>query len=112
MHTQLSAAPRFLPPQPFLKFHNPRSFEDLDQPVPNFKKFALKAGEVPKFFDTVLLKRADEAAAKKADWWNERKAVAAETAAKAAKVSSTSQSTLEHVECMNLACSLHRDLEL
>jgi hypothetical protein len=44
--------------QPYLKFHNPRTFEDLDKPIPNFKKFGLKAGEVPKFFDGVLIKRA------------------------------------------------------
>jgi hypothetical protein len=40
--------------QPYLHFHNPRTFEDLDKPIPNFKKFGLKAGEVPKFFDNVL----------------------------------------------------------
>ncbi len=45
-------------PQPYLKFHNPRTFEDMDKPIPNFKKFGLKAGEVPKFFDGVLTKRA------------------------------------------------------
>lgn len=30
--------------QPYLKFHNPRTFEDMDKPIPNFKKFGLKAG--------------------------------------------------------------------
>lgn len=30
--------------QPYLKFHNPRTFEDMDKPIPNFKKFDLKAG--------------------------------------------------------------------
>ena len=47
--------------QPHLKFHNPRTFEDLNKPVPNFRALTLKAGEVPKFFDTVLTRRADEA---------------------------------------------------
>ena len=50
--------------EPLLKYHNPRTFEDLDKPVPNFKKFGLKAGEVPKFFDTVLAKRAGSSALK------------------------------------------------
>jgi hypothetical protein len=31
-------------PQPYLKFHNPRTFEDMDKPIPNFKKFGLKSG--------------------------------------------------------------------
>jgi hypothetical protein len=26
----------------------------MDKAIPNFKKFGLKAGEVPKFFDNVL----------------------------------------------------------
>lgn len=30
--------------QAYLKFHNPRTFEDMDKPIPNFKKFGLKAG--------------------------------------------------------------------
>lgn len=34
----------FLVPQPYLKFHNPRTFEDMDKPIPNFKKFGLKSG--------------------------------------------------------------------
>jgi hypothetical protein len=32
-------------PQPYLKYHNPRTFEDMDKPIPNFKKFGLKSGE-------------------------------------------------------------------
>jgi hypothetical protein len=29
---------RFLPDvQPYLKYHNPRTFEDLSKPVPNFR---------------------------------------------------------------------------
>lgn len=79
--------PSFPPsPQPYLKHHNPRTFEDLEAPIPNFKKFGLKAGEVPKFFDSVLVKRADEAATKKAAWWEARRAVAKDAAAKASKV--------------------------
>lgn len=31
--------------QPYLKYHNPRTFEDMDKPIPNFKKFGLKSGE-------------------------------------------------------------------
>ena len=46
--------------QPYLKFHNPKTFEDLEAPVPNFRALNLKAGEVPKFFDSVLARRADE----------------------------------------------------
>ncbi|KAF8072650.1 hypothetical protein HT031_000310 [Scenedesmus sp. PABB004] len=64
--------------QPYLKFHNPRTFEDLDKPIPNFKKFGLKAGEVPKFFDSVLSKRASEAVAVKGMWWDARRELAAE----------------------------------
>jgi hypothetical protein len=30
--------------QPYLKFHNPRTFEDMEKPIPNFKCFGLKAG--------------------------------------------------------------------
>jgi hypothetical protein len=30
--------------QPYLKYHNPRTFEDMDKPIPNFKKFGLKSG--------------------------------------------------------------------
>jgi hypothetical protein len=48
-------------PQPYLKFHNPRTFEDLSKPVPNFRTLSLKAGEVPRFFDSVLSGRAAEA---------------------------------------------------
>jgi hypothetical protein len=58
--------PAHLPPsprQPYLANHNPRTFEDLDKPIPNFKKFGLKAGEVPKFFDNVLQVRAGGVAA-------------------------------------------------
>lgn len=43
-----------LPSLPHKQFHNPRTFEDFDKPIPNFRKFGLKAGEVPKFFDGVL----------------------------------------------------------
>jgi hypothetical protein len=47
--TKLSCAdsnhsPLCLSLQPYLKFHNPRTFEDMDKPIPNFKKFGLKAG--------------------------------------------------------------------
>jgi hypothetical protein len=49
----LAGSPLRSAPQPLLHFHNPRTFEDFDKPVPNFKKFGLKAGEVPKFFDQV-----------------------------------------------------------
>lgn len=45
--------------QPFLKFHNPRTFEDMAEPVPNFRAQNIKAGDVPKFFDAVLTRRAD-----------------------------------------------------
>eukprot|EP00775_Hariotina_reticulata_P010525 gene10525-10685_t len=64
--------------QPYLKFHNLRTFENLDKPIPNFKKFGLKAGEVPKFFDNVLSKRAGEAVTLKGQWWDARRDVAAE----------------------------------
>jgi len=46
--------------QAYLKYHNPRTFEDLSAPVPNFRAMNLKAGEVPKFFDGVLSSRADK----------------------------------------------------
>jgi hypothetical protein len=49
-------------PQPYLHFHNPRTFEDMDKAIPNFKKIGLKAGEVPKFFDNVLQVRPQAAA--------------------------------------------------
>jgi len=64
--------------QPYLKYHNPRTFEDMDKPIPNFKKFGLKAGEVPKFFDNVLSKRASEAVSVKGLWWDARRDVALE----------------------------------
>lgn len=64
--------------EPYLHFHNPRTFEDMDKAIPNFKKFGLKAGEVPKFFDNVLQKRASEAVELKGVWWNQRKAAAEE----------------------------------
>lgn len=47
--------------QPYLKFHNPKTFEDLSKPVPNFRSMNLKAGEVPRFFDNVLQGRASDA---------------------------------------------------
>lgn len=59
--------------EPLLKFHNPKSFEDFSKPIPNFKKFGLKAGEVPRFFDNVLQKRAGESVDKKNEWWAKRK---------------------------------------
>lgn len=49
------------PLQPYLKFHNPRTFEDMNKPVPNFRTMNLKAGEVPRFFDNVLAGRASDA---------------------------------------------------
>lgn len=49
--------------QPYLKYHNPRTFEDLAAPVPNFRTLGLKAGEVPKFFDGVLSGRAQDSVA-------------------------------------------------
>lgn len=64
--------------QPYLKYHNPRTFEDMDKPIPNFKKFGLKSGEVPKFFDNVLSKRANEAVSVKGLWWDARRDVAQE----------------------------------
>jgi hypothetical protein len=67
--------------EPYLKFHNPRSFEDLSKEVPNFRALNLKAGEVPKFFDTVLMTRAEEAVEAKNKWWAERKAAAESAAA-------------------------------
>lgn len=36
------------------------------------------AGEVPKFFDTVLAKRASEAVTLKGHWWDARRSVAEE----------------------------------
>ncbi|KAG1681525.1 hypothetical protein FOA52_014031 [Chlamydomonas sp. UWO 241] len=59
--------------EPYLKFHNPRTFEDMAKPVPNFRAMGLKAGEVPKFFDLVLSGRAADAAAAKDEWWAARK---------------------------------------
>mmetsp|Transcript_33238 Transcript_33238/g.73506 ORF Transcript_33238/g.73506 Transcript_33238/m.73506 type:complete len:629 (+) Transcript_33238:92-1978(+) len=59
--------------EPYLKFHNPRSFEDLSKPIPNFRAMNLKAGEVPKFFDSVLSKRADDSVQQKNQWWATRK---------------------------------------
>ncbi len=35
----------------------------MEAPVPNFRALTLKAGEVPKFFDTVLANRASDAVA-------------------------------------------------
>ncbi|PNW81045.1 hypothetical protein CHLRE_07g340350v5 [Chlamydomonas reinhardtii] len=67
--------------EPLLKFHNPRSFEDLTAPVPNFRAQNLKPGEVGKFFDTVLAKRAGEAQESKGKWWAERKSEAEAAAA-------------------------------
>eukprot|EP00878_Enallax_costatus_P000627 GHUV01000730.1.p1 GENE.GHUV01000730.1~~GHUV01000730.1.p1 ORF type:complete len:638 (+),score=262.56 GHUV01000730.1:185-2098(+) len=64
--------------QPYLKFHNPRTFEAMNKPIPNFKKFGLKAGEVPKFFDNVLSKRASEAVSLKGHWWDARRSAAQE----------------------------------
>jgi hypothetical protein len=66
--------------EPYLKYHNPRTFEDLSKPVPNFRTFGLKAGEVPKFFDGVLSARAAEAVKDKALWWEQRRAQALEAA--------------------------------
>lgn len=74
--------------QPYLQHHNPRTFEDLTKPVPNFKKFNLKPGQVPKFFDGVLQKRVGDALAVKGDWWESRKKAAEAAAAdKSLKVS-------------------------
>jgi hypothetical protein len=64
--------------EPYLKYHNPRTFEDLSKPVPNFRAFGLKAGEVPKFFDGVLSARAAEAVKDKSLWWEQRRAQALE----------------------------------
>lgn len=69
--------------EPFLKFHNPKTFEDFEKPIPNFRAMSLKAGEVPKLFDTVLSRRAEESVEKKQQWWAERKQVAEEHASKA-----------------------------
>lgn len=66
--------------EPYLKYHNPRTFEDLAQPVPNFRAQSLKAGDVPKFFDSVLARRAEDSLQQKAAWWADRK-TAAEAAA-------------------------------
>lgn len=49
--------------QPYLKPHNLRTYEDFNKPVPNYRSMALKAGEVPRFFDTVLSSRANDAVA-------------------------------------------------
>eukprot|EP00877_Chromochloris_zofingiensis_P014847 jgi/Chrzof1/9616/Cz04g09240.t1 len=67
--------------EPYLQHHNPRTFEDLTKPVPNFKKFNLKPGQVPKFFDGVLQKRVGDALAVKGDWWESRKKAAEAAAA-------------------------------
>ncbi|GLC34318.1 hypothetical protein PLESTB_000742700 [Pleodorina starrii] len=67
--------------EPLLKFHNPRTFEDLNSPVPNFRAQNLKPGEVQKFFDNVLQKRAGDAIDAKSKWWEERKAEAEAAAA-------------------------------
>lgn len=64
--------------EPYLAPHNPRAYEDLDAPIPNFKKFNLKAGEVPKFFDGVLQARAGAAVAAKDAWWAARRETAEE----------------------------------
>lgn len=69
------------PTQPYLKFHNPKTFEDMAKPVPNFRAAGLKAGEVPRFFDNVLQGRAAESVAAKGAWWEARKAAAAEALA-------------------------------
>jgi hypothetical protein len=45
----------------------------MNKPIPNFKKFGLKSGEVPKFFDNVLVKRAGDSVDTKAKWWADRK---------------------------------------
>ncbi|GIL91596.1 hypothetical protein Vretimale_9636 [Volvox reticuliferus] len=67
--------------EPLLKFHNPRTFEDLNAPVPNFRAQNLKPGEVGKFFDNVLQKRAGDAVDAKSKWWSERKSEAEAAAA-------------------------------
>ncbi|MEW5298996.1 MAG: hypothetical protein WDW36_002057 [Sanguina aurantia] len=59
--------------EPYLKFHNPKSFEDMGKAVPNFRSLALRSGELPKFFDGVLSRRAEEAVEKKSEWWAARK---------------------------------------
>lgn len=59
--------------EPLLKYHNPRTFEDMTKPVPNFRAMSLKPGEVPRFFDSVLMGRAADAVAKKEAWWAQRK---------------------------------------
>lgn len=53
-HSHATSHPPPCHPQPYLKHHNPRTFEDMSKAIPNFKKFGLKAGEVPRFFDNVL----------------------------------------------------------
>lgn len=68
--------------EPFLKYHNPKTFEDLDGPVPNFRAMNLKAGDVPRFFDTVLSRRAEDALDQKQKWWAQRKSAAEEQASK------------------------------
>lgn len=77
--------------EPLLKFHNPRTFEDMEKPVGNFRAMALKAGDVPKFFDTVLQRRSDEAIEKKGAWWAQRRTDAQ------AHASSKTASALPHV---------------
>ncbi|GFR50416.1 hypothetical protein Agub_g12633 [Astrephomene gubernaculifera] len=67
--------------EPLLKFHNPRSFEDMNAAVPNFRAQNLKPGEVGKFFDNVLQKRAGEAVDAKGKWWSQRKSEAEAAAA-------------------------------
>lgn len=67
--------------EPYLKHHDPRTFEDLDKPIPDFRKFGLKAGEVPRFFDSVLSARAADAAAAKDAWWARRRETALEAVA-------------------------------
>jgi len=70
----------------YLKYHNPRTFEDLSAPVPNFRAMNLKAGEVPKFFDGVLSSRADKTIDQKNKWWADRKKAAEASAAAAGEV--------------------------
>ncbi|KXZ54748.1 hypothetical protein GPECTOR_4g818 [Gonium pectorale] len=67
--------------EPLLKFHNPRTFEDMNAPVPNFRAQNLKPGEVGKFFDNVMQKRAGEAIDAKNKWWEARKSEAQAAAA-------------------------------
>nr|6RD4_1 Chain 1, ATP synthase associated protein ASA1 [Polytomella sp. Pringsheim 198.80]6RD5_1 Chain 1, ATP synthase associated protein ASA1 [Polytomella sp. Pringsheim 198.80]6RD7_1 Chain 1, ATP synthase associated protein ASA1 [Polytomella sp. Pringsheim 198.80]6RD8_1 Chain 1, ATP synthase associated protein ASA1 [Polytomella sp. Pringsheim 198.80]6RD9_1 Chain 1, ATP synthase associated protein ASA1 [Polytomella sp. Pringsheim 198.80]6RDA_1 Chain 1, ATP synthase associated protein ASA1 [Polytome len=69
--------------EPLLKNHNPRTFEDRDYPVPDFRTQNLKAGDVPKFFDTVISTRASAAIASKDKFWAGRKTEAEAASAKA-----------------------------